>query len=135
MTEVATAIVLVILAVLYFAAKSRAGSPLEGNRYGARVSYIYDGDTVQLEQNKTRVRLWGIDAPEKGSPGADAARNALIKLVDGKRVEILPIDKDRYGRTVGRIFRNGQDISAVMIERGHALEYCRFSKGFYGTCE
>lgn len=132
MNEWLVFIVTALLLAGFYALNARADKPFEGKRFSAVVSYVYDGDTVQLQKNKLRVRLWGIDAPEKGEPGADAARKALIKLIDGKKVSVLPIDKDRYGRTVARIFlKNGRDVSALMIEQGHAIEYRRFTKGYY----
>ena len=77
----------------------------------------------------------GVDAPEKGAQGADASREALKGLIEGKRVEILKIDEDRYDRLVGRVFLDGRDVSTLLLQAGHAVEYCKYSKGFYGTCK
>ncbi len=130
-------IALAALALLCVACFSSGKSkPLESERFTGRVDYVFDGDTLRLKGIKQRIRLWGIDTPEKGEKGADAARDALNKLVRGKRLELIKIDTDRYDRIVGRvILPNGKDVSAIMIEKGHAEEYCRYSKGFYGTCK
>ena len=50
--------------------------------------YVQDGDTFKLPDNETRVRLWGIDAPEKGQAYADEARNRLKELCEGKAVRL-----------------------------------------------
>lgn len=127
-------LIAVTITVLLVLARPDSSPAFEGNRASAKVTYIYDGDTLQINGSE-RVRIWGIDTPEKGENGADAARNALSRLVDGRTVDILKIDNDRYGRTVARvILKDGRDVSRVMIESGHAVEYCRYSKGYYGTC-
>ena len=129
-------IALAALALLCVACFSSGKSnPLESERFTGRVGYVFDGDTLRLKGITERIRLWGIDTPEKGEKGADAARKALNKLVKGKRLEIIKMDTDRYDRTVGRvILPNGNDVSAIMIREGHAIEYCLYSKGYYGTC-
>lgn len=109
--------------------------PLQPNRHDDRVAYVYDGDTVKLEGSKTRIRLWGIDAPEKGEEGAEKAKDALTKMVSNKRISYQQMDTDRYGRIVARVFlKDGREVNRIMIEKGLADEYCRYSKGFYGTC-
>ena len=129
-------IALAALALLCVACFSSGKSkPLESERFTGRVDYVFDGDTLRLKNHESRIRLWGIDTPEKGEKGADAARNALIKLVQGKQLEVIKMDTDRYGRIVGRvILPNGKDVSTIMIKKGHAQEYCRYSKGYYGRC-
>ena len=126
-------ITLSLLCAAYF--KSDRSNPPDTERFSGRVDYVVDGDTLSLKGHKSRIRLWGIDTPEKGEKGADAAYKALIKLVKGKQLNIIKMDTDRYRRIVGRvILPNGKDVSAIMIKKGHAKEYCRYSKGFYGHC-
>ena len=129
--------VLIGVAVLVFTVviTARKPAPLEPTRKAARVSYVIDGDTVVLEGADARLRLWGVDAPEKDEKGYLAARNALYRMVQGKRITFIELDRDKYGRIVGRVFlKNGREVNRMMIESGTAREYCRFSKGFYGTC-
>lgn len=85
---------------------------------------------------ETRACALGVeDAPEKSERGAEAARNALVRITDGKRITFIEIDRDRYGRTVARVFLpDGQEVNRLMIESGTATEFCRYSKGFYGEC-
>jgi len=67
---------------------------------------VADGDTVTvLDSNKEqrRVRLAGIDAPEKRQPFGNASRKKLRELVAGKEVRVEFEKYDRYGRVVGKV--------------------------------
>ncbi len=96
---------------------------------------VYDGDTLQLatrEDNRLRVRLYGIDAPETGKqhtpgqPYGDSSRRLLKYKVMGQRVAAEVMDTDRYGRTVAVIRLNGRDINREMIEGGMAWAYVSY---------
>ena len=104
-------------------------------RLSARVSKITDGDTFTLSGTSRRIRIWGLDAPEKDETGGSLATDVLRDLISGKELDCLVRDIDRYGRIVGQCFLpDGRDITAEMIRSGVATEYCRFSKNYYGTC-
>lgn len=103
---------------------------------------VVDGDGLDFATE--RVRLWGIDAPEHDQtcvlaqapyPCGRIAAKALSDLVRGKDVRCAKVDIDRYGRTVARCFVDGQDLGAEMVRRGLALDYRRFSGGFYSAAE
>lgn len=99
------------------------------------VRYVVDGDTLYIEGHRPAIRIWGINAPEKGESSHQAATNALSRLASHKNVSCRFIETDRYGRSVSQCFlSDGRDLAAEMIRQGHAVEYCRFSKGYYGTC-
>jgi len=88
----------------------------------AVVDYVVDGDTIRLESG-TYVRLIGIDTPEVGECGYEAARAALDRMV-GTNVE-LPNpssvdDKDGYGRLLRYVRVGGRDTGMVLIRRGLA---------------
>jgi micrococcal nuclease len=101
----------------------------------ARVSKVIDGDTFTLKGVSRHIRVWGLDAPERGDPGGPAATSALRGLISGVTLHSDLRDIDRYGRYVGQCFLgDGRDIAAVMIQMGVATEYCRYSGGYYGTC-
>lgn len=101
----------------------------------ARVSKILDGDTFTLSGVSRRIRVWGLDAPEWNHPGGSAATATLRKLISGKHLRCQLRDMDRYGRHVAQCFLpDGRDIAAEMIRAGVATEYCRYSRGYYGTC-
>ena len=114
-----------------------APPPLAPTSITGKVTYVYDGDTLKISAAQKRIRVWGIDAPEKGEKGAQEATEALKRLTLGKTVKVIIMDHDtRYDRIVGRIeLKDGRDVSRVMIEGGYAVEFCRYSKGYYGHCK
>ena len=69
------------------------------------------------------VRLAEIDTPEKGQPFASKSKQALSGLVFGNTVTIIPIDTDRYGRTIARVVVDGVDVNKDMVRRGYAWVY------------
>jgi endonuclease YncB( thermonuclease family) len=94
-----------------------------------------DGDTFTLSGESRRIRVWGLDAPERDQQGGSAATATLRGLISGKTLRCGVVDIDRYGRLVAQCFLpDGRDIAAEMIRSGTAKEYCRYSGGFYGTC-
>ena len=96
---------------------------------------MINGDTLILNGRKETLRLWGVDAAEKGESGFQAARNMLVKLTDGRRVSYIEVDRVRYGRIVARVFlQDGREVNRLLIEADVAGEYCKCSKGFHGPC-
>ena len=90
------------LGFLFLLASPASADTLEG-----RVVRIADGDTVTVvdrDQVQHRVRLAGIDAPEKGQPFGERAKQNLARLTFGKPVEIRWHKRDRYGRLVGQVW-------------------------------
>lgn len=102
-----------------------------GESLAGRVVSIADGDTLTLldgDHHQTRVRLAEIDAPERGQPYGQQARQALADLAFGRDVRVLVVDHDRYGRTVGRIYVGPVDVSAEMVSSGAAWVYLRYNR-------
>ncbi|MDZ7627451.1 MAG: thermonuclease family protein [Parvularculaceae bacterium] len=94
---------------------------------------IVDGDTFYIDGVKTRLRLWGIDAPEKNAPGAAEATQALTALLANRTLACAEVHRDRYARIVARCrLDDGRDVGRVMIDIGAATELTRYSGGFYG---
>lgn len=99
---------------------------------------VVDGDTIDI--GVVRVRLHGIDAPEAGqtcgrSNGGEwdcgtASSNRLAELIEGQRIECEALDKDPYGRIVGRCFHNGVDKNALLVDEGLAWAFRRFSDDY-----
>lgn len=101
----------------------------------ARVSKVLDGDTFTLRGESRRIRIWGLDASEWNHEGGSAATSTLQSLISGEHLRCAVIDIDRYGRLVAQcLLPDGRDIAAAMIRSGAAAEYCRYSRGYYGTC-
>jgi micrococcal nuclease len=95
-----------------------------------KVVRIADGDTVTIlvGGNQVRVRLFGIDAPERGQDYSRKSSEALADLVFGKEVRVVVHDKDRYGRTVGDIYVGSTFVNETMVKDGWAWNYAHYSK-------
>ncbi len=96
-----------------------------------RVVSVHDGDCLTaLDANSTqhKVRLQGIDAPELRQPFGSKARDRLAELTIGQTVTVETFGRDRYGRTLGRIVIEGQDVNRQLVLDGLAWHYVRYSK-------
>lgn len=94
-----------------------------------RVVGVADGDTITvLDSNNTqyKIRLSGIDAPEKRQAFGNISKKSLSDLVFGKQVTVDWQKQDRYGRTVGKVLMNGQDVNLLQINRGLAWFYKKY---------
>ena len=92
----------------------------------------YDGDTCTSSEGE-KIRLACIDTPEirgkRAKPNkAIAARNFLNNKIKGKKVSIRRITEDKYGRTVGELSFNGENLQEILVKEGHAEIYKKFSK-------
>lgn len=91
-----------------------------------RVVGISDGDTITvLDDGKSqhKVRLAGIDAPERAQAFGQVSRRHLSDLVHGKDVELDCGKRDKYQREVCVIYSDGQDINLVQVSTGMAWWY------------
>lgn len=116
---------LFITIVLVFAAVAAPALP-ENTVIG-----ITDGDTVKImgaDAQPFKVRLKGIDAPERGQPYARKSKKALSDLIYKKQVKIRGNKKDRYGRTLARLYVDDLDVSAEMVRQGAAWVYRKYTK-------
>ena len=86
------------------------------------VTRVVDGDTIELG-NGAGVRIVGIDTPEEGSCGYDAAAANMERLVLGKRVRLTVSDEDqdRYGRWLRYVDVGAMDAGLRQIKRGFAI--------------
>lgn len=101
--------------------------------YG-RCSYVQDGDSLKFVQEgqsrEVRVRLYGIDAPEKKQDFAAQARKKLEKLARGKKIRLEVMDTDRYGRYVAKVYVGQTYVNLEMLKAGLARFYI-----FYADAE
>lgn len=94
-----------------------------------RVVGIADGDTItvlDVTRTQYKVRLAGIDAPEKSQPFGSASKKSLSDLVYGRQVEVDWTKHDRYQRIVGKVMINGIDANLEQIKRGMAWFFKRY---------
>lgn len=73
-----------------------------------------------------KIRLAGIDAPEKQQAYGVQSKIYLEHLIADKDVSIKVLSCDQYGRYVGKIYLNGKDINGEMIRSGYAWHYNHF---------
>lgn len=97
---------------------------------------VVDGDT--LEVHRTRIRLWGVDAPENSQLcrgedslqyrcGAEAA-NDLDSYIGRRPVNCVPLNLDQYGRTVATCSVSGSDLGEWLVRNGLALDWPQYSR-------
>lgn len=94
-----------------------------------RVVGVSDGDTITILDNSNtqyKIRLAGIDAPEKKQPFGNVSKQSLSDLVYGKQVEIDWQKQDRYGRTVGKVLVGGINANLEQVKRGLAWFYKKY---------
>ena len=119
-------------------ATTAAAAP-DAQPIGGKVVAIIDGDTVDLldgEKTTHRIRLHGIDAPEKGAPFSRKGRQALADLVLQKQVAATPVDRDRYGRTVARLQVDNRDVGLVLLDAGWVWHFTRYDRSIeYAAAE
>ena len=111
---------------LFFAALSCNAATIEG-----RVVGVADGDTITvLDANKVqhKIRLGGIDAPEKAQPYGQTSKQGLSDLVFGKTVMVDTDKMDRYGREVGKVLVDGVDTNLEQVRRGLAWHYKAYQR-------
>lgn len=105
---------------------SAAAEILQGKVIG-----VSDGDTVTvLDSSKTawKVRLMGIDAPEKNMPFGRKSKESLSGLIFGKIVSVEYHKRDRYGRTIGKIVVDGVDANLMQVKAGLAWHYKQYQR-------
>ena len=101
------------------------GARLEGTCVG-----VSDGDSFHLELpggERVRVRLFGIDAPEREQEYALQVRKLLGKLIYSKGLRVEIMDIDQYGRYVGKVYAGARYVNRYMLKRGMAWLYSHYA--------
>ena len=90
---------------------------------------VTDGDTIKVKHGDAVevIRLDGIDAPEKKQEYGAEAKEALSGLILNKEVEISPVTKDRYGRTVAKVDYNGS-VNEFLVQSGNAWWFRKYAR-------
>jgi micrococcal nuclease len=116
-----------ILSLLFLFCFSAEAKTVQG-----RVLVITDGDTIKVvvDREQIKIRLYGIDTPEKKQAFGQAATR-FIKSLLSPFVTVEEKDIDRYGRTVGVVYSStGTNVNEEMVKAGYAWiyrKYCRSS--------
>jgi endonuclease YncB( thermonuclease family) len=114
-------LVFIVLAVLTTASNA---DTLTG-----RVVGIADGDTLTLldaTSTQHKIRLSGIESPENGQPFGQACKKSLSELAYDRVVEVESNKLDRYGRVIGKVLVNGQDVNLEQVRRGCGWHYKKY---------
>jgi endonuclease YncB( thermonuclease family) len=104
---------------------------------------VIDGDTLEI--HGTRIRLWGIDAPESNQLcrgddstqyrcGAKAASD-LDSFLNKRSINCVPVSLDQYGRTLAVCSIGGVDLAEWLVRNGLALDWPQYSNGRYDKAQ
>jgi micrococcal nuclease len=100
------------------------------SQFTGQVVGIIDGDTIDVLHNgqAERIRLSGIDCPEKKQPFGTKEKQFTSGLIFGKQVTVKPLKKDRHGRTVAEVLLpDGTDVSHELVKAGFAWWYKQYA--------
>jgi micrococcal nuclease len=114
-----------VFPILLFTPSVDAAFPFTG-----KVVAVLDGDTIEVLHNgkAERIRLNGVDCPEKKQAFGQKAKQFTSSLVFGRTVVVVPIDKDRYKRLVGDVvLPDGVNLSYELVKAGLAWWYRKYS--------
>lgn len=106
-----------------------AGFAMAGD-FSGRVVGVLDGDTITVlvGREQRRVRLAGVDAPEKGQAFGQRSKQALSQMIFGREVTVVSTGRDRYERTLGIVqLMDGSSVNERLVENGWAWHYTRYS--------
>ena len=95
-----------------------------------KVIKIADGDTLTLltpSNQQVKIRLAGVDTPERKQPFGNKAKQALSNLAFQKQALVEIAAKDRYGRTIGVVFVDGLNVNAELVKQGMAWVYRKYT--------
>jgi len=100
-----------------------------GERWAGEVVGISDGETIKVMRggHQVKIRLYGIDCPEKGQAFRRRAKKFTSDLVFRKVVQIDAVDTDRYGRTIAWVYVRGRNVNVELVRAGLAWHYKRYS--------
>lgn len=102
--------------------------PASASTITGKVVAVSDGDTIKILNNgkSVKIRLYGIDTPEKKQAFGQAAKREIKSLLSSS-VTVEEKDVDRWGRTVGIVYSaTGTNINIEMVRSGYAWVYRKY---------
>lgn len=108
-----------------------AGAGAQARDLEGKVVAVHDGDTVTLldgSRQQHRIRIAGIDAPEKAQAYGEVSKQGLARLAFGKQAEVRCNKRDRYGREVCGLFVGARDVGLEQVRNGHAWWYRDYAR-------
>ncbi|CAK8712603.1 hypothetical protein GCAAIG_01920 [Candidatus Electronema halotolerans] len=126
-----------VVAAFTILGKRIAKEPISESSQMSHTIRVIDGDTIELSSEK--LRLFGMDAPEKGQPCkrnnapydcGTASKEHLEFLLTGAKVECTKKKKDKWGRYIALCSADGEDVSRLMVRHGWAIAYREYSTSY-----
>lgn len=126
---------LIIIFLLFIFIYSIADNYLPAEKEKTVVTNVIDGDTIVISGGE-RVRLLGIDTPEKGEFFYKEAKVRMEQLVESKEVflEKEGDNKDKYDRLLRYIFLNDTNVNLLLVEEGYAICYFYGESKYQDSC-
>jgi endonuclease YncB( thermonuclease family) len=115
----------VLLACLFFMPTAALAANFSGEVVG-----VTDGDTISVmkEGKAVKIRLYGIDCPEKRQDFGSKAKQAASDLVYGQTVQVIEYETDRYGRTIAEVvLPDGRSLNHELVRLGFAWWYRKYA--------
>lgn len=125
--------------VIFWLSMASLSCKVDAEVLTGRVVRVTDGDTVTVldpERQEHKIRLSGIDAPEKSQPFGERSKENLARLAYGQDVDVVWTKRDRFGRIVGRVMvsppecrscKSSLDTSLSQLEAGMAWWYRKYA--------
>lgn len=122
--------ILLLYSLMLLSCSSKNNTIGTDNLINGKVIKIVDGDTFDVltdDKITIRIRMNGIDCPERKQDYYQVCKDALAGYIFGKDVKLITFGKDRYTRTIADVFYNMQNINLAMIKNGFAWHYKKYS--------
>ncbi|MFH1067564.1 MAG: thermonuclease family protein [bacterium] len=112
---------------LPFSSNANAATTFTG-----RVVGVSDGDTMEVMKGRraVKIRLYGIDCPEKSQPFGQRAKQFTSSFAFGKTARVESKEKDQYNRFVAEVFVDNKSLNAALVENGLAWAYRHYTTKF-----
>lgn len=124
MKKISGCIILLYPIIIFFLSGISYAQP----QIQGKVVSVADGDTITILQNNKqyKIRLYGIDTPEKKQDFGQKAKKFTSDMVFKQDVKVIAYDIDRYGRTVGMVYIDQKCLNEELIRNGFAWVYKRY---------
>jgi len=124
----------ILLCIIFYAQQAYSQQKLHG-----KVVRISDGDTITVLDSlnqQHKIRLHGIDSPEKGQEYYQVAKDYIGQLCFQKEVEVNILSYDFYKRAIGKVYIDSIDINQSLLKSGLAWHFVQFDKSIeYAAAE
>lgn len=104
--------------------------PLQAESFSGKVVGISDGDTITVlhENTPQKIRILGVDCPEKTQPFGTKAKDFAASIIFTETVYVDYDKRDRYGRILGNVFIGGESLTEKLLESGLCWHYVQYSQ-------